>query len=72
MNRVRELVSVGAAFGVNCTSNLKEHLVAAETVGISQEEVAEIAKLAAFIKERAASHVGRLVRTPEKEGQAKA
>ena len=70
-NRVRELVSVGAAFGVNCTSNLKEHLVAAETVGISQEEVAEIAKLAAFIKERAASHVERLVRTPE-EGQAKA
>ncbi len=72
MNRVRELVSVGAAFGVNCTSNLKEHLVAAETVGISQEEVAEIAKLAAFIKERAASHVERPVRTPEKEGQAKA
>ena len=70
-NRVRELVSVGAAFGVNCTSNLKEHLAAAETVGISQAEVAEIAKLATFIKERAASHVERLVRTPEKKGQAK-
>lgn len=62
-NRVRELVSVGAAFGVNCTSNLKEHLAAAETVGITQEEVAEITKLAAFIKERAASHVERLVKS---------
>ena len=72
LNRVRELVSVGAAFGVNCTSNLKEHLAAAETVGISQEEVAEIVKLAAFIKERAASHIERLVRTPEEEGQATA
>jgi len=72
MNRVRELVSVGAAFGVNCASSLEEHLAAAATVGISQEEIAEIAKLAAFIKERAASHVERLVRTPEEEGQAMA
>ena len=73
VNRVGELVSVGAAFGVNCTSNLMEHLAAAETVGISQEEVAEIVKLAEFIKERAASHVERLVRSPEEEdGQATA
>ena len=71
MNRVRELVSVGAAFGVNCTSNLKQHLAAAETVGISQVELKEIAKLAAFIKERAASHVERLVGTPKEQGQAK-
>jgi AhpD family alkylhydroperoxidase len=71
-NRVRELISVGAAFGVNCTSNLKQHLAAAATVGISQEEITEIAKLAAFIKERAASHVDRLVRAPEEEGQATA
>jgi AhpD family alkylhydroperoxidase len=72
MNRVRELVSVGAAFGVNCVSSLDEHLAAAATVGISQEEITEIAKLAAFIKERAASHVNRLVRAPEEEGQAMA
>ena len=71
MNRVRELVSVGAAFGVNCTSNLKQHLAAAETVDISQEEVKEIAKLAAFIKERAASHVERLIGALEEQGQAK-
>ena len=60
-NRVRELISVGAAFGVNCTSNLEAHLAVAET-----------AKLAAFIKERAASHVERLVRTPEEKDQATA
>ena len=72
MNRVRELVSVGAAFGVNCTSNLKQHLAAAESVGISPQEVAEIATLAAFIKERAASHVERLVGMPQEENPAKA
>ena len=71
-NRVRELISVGAAFGANCTSSLEAHIAIAETVGISQEEIAEIAKLAAFIKERAASHVERLVRMPEKEYRATA
>ena len=72
MNRVRELVFVGAAFGVNCTATLEEHLAVAETVGISHQEVAEIAKLAAFIKERASSHVDRLVRTREEKDQATA
>ncbi len=72
VDRVSELVFVGAAFGVNCTSNLKEHLATAETVGISQEEIAEIVKLAEFIKERATSHVERLVKTPEQVEQAKA
>jgi AhpD family alkylhydroperoxidase len=70
-SRVKELVSVGAAFGVNCVSNLKRHLAAAETVGISQEEVAEIVRLAAFIKERAASHVERLVGMREEDDPAK-
>lgn len=60
-SRVRELVSVGAAFAVNCVSNLEKHLAAAGTVGVSREDVAEIVKLAAFIKERAASHADRPV-----------
>jgi AhpD family alkylhydroperoxidase len=72
MNRVRTLVSVGAAFGVNCTSNLEQHLGAAENVGISPQEVAEIATLAAFIKARAAAHVERLVGMPQEEISAKA
>ncbi|MFQ5539525.1 MAG: carboxymuconolactone decarboxylase family protein [Candidatus Binatia bacterium] len=59
-NRVKELVSVGAAFAVNCVSNLKEHLGAAEAMGISQEDIAEILNLSRFIKEKGASHVERL------------
>ena len=58
-NRIKTLVSIGAAFGVNCASSLEQHR--AEAGGISQDEIATIAKLAAFIKRRAASHVERLV-----------
>ncbi len=60
-NRIRVLVSIGAAFGVNCVSSLEQHLAEAEAVGISQDEIETIVKLAAFIKRRAASHVERLV-----------
>lgn len=70
-DRMKELVSVGAAFGVNCVSSLKRHLAAAETVGVSQEEAAEIVRLAAFVKERARSHVERVVGIQEEEDPAK-
>lgn len=66
-NRIKTLVSIGAAFGVNCVASLEQHLVEAEAVGISQDEIAAIVKLAAFIKRRAASHVERLVSPAEKE-----
>ena len=59
-NRTRELVFIGAAFGVNCVSSLKHHLDASKTVGITQEEAAEVAKLAVFVKQKAASHVERI------------
>ena len=59
-NRDTELVSIGAAFGVNCVSTLEDHLAAAATVGISQEEIEQIVRLAMMIKRRAASHVERL------------
>jgi AhpD family alkylhydroperoxidase len=65
-DRVRELISIGASFGVNCVSSLKTHLEAAESVGISQEDVTTIVKLSAFIKGKAASHVERLAETVEK------
>jgi AhpD family alkylhydroperoxidase len=55
--RVGELVSVGAAFAVNCTSSLEQHLVAARSVGISRNEIRAVLKLAAFIKKMAALHV---------------
>jgi len=71
-DRVRELLAVGVAFSVNCTTSLKKHLKAAETVGISAEEISEIVTLARFIKGMAASHVEKLVEaldteTPERD-----
>lgn len=60
-NRINTLVSIGAAFGVNCASSLEQHLAEADAAGISQDEIATVVKLAAFIKRRAASHVERLV-----------
>jgi AhpD family alkylhydroperoxidase len=64
--RVKELVCIGAAFGVNCVSTLKAHLEAAESVGISHDEITMIAKLSAFIKGKAASHVEHLVESLDK------
>lgn len=61
VDRTQALVFVGAAFGVNCVTSLEHYLAKAESAGVSQEEITEITKLAAFIKERAASHVERLV-----------
>ena len=60
-SRQTELVAVGAAFAVNCVASLEAHLAAAGAVGVTQDEITQIVKLAAFIKERAASHVERLV-----------
>ncbi len=52
--RIKTLVSIGAALGVNCVASLDQHLAEAEAAGISQEDMAKIVKLAAFIKRRAA------------------
>ena len=70
-NRVKELVSVGAAFGVNCVLSLEQHLTAAANAGVSQEEIAKIVRLAAFIKGRAASHVERLAGISGEEDEEK-
>jgi AhpD family alkylhydroperoxidase len=77
--RIRELVSVGAAFAVNCTSSLERHLKAGQRVGIAEEEIQEVVGLAAFIRRMAASHVERLVgmtqvdeAAQKREGPAKA
>ncbi|MFQ6022633.1 MAG: carboxymuconolactone decarboxylase family protein [Acidiferrobacterales bacterium] len=66
-NRMQVLVSIGAAFGVNCVTTLEKYLAAAETVGLSQDDIAEIVKLAAFIKDKAISHVERRVGLMEEE-----
>ncbi len=64
-DRVKELVCIGAAFGVNCVSSLRIHLDSAERVGISHDDIGTIVKLSAFIKGKAASHVERLAEKPE-------
>jgi len=60
-DRIKTLVSIGAAFGVNCVTSLEQHLAAADAVGVSHEDIVKVTRLAAYIKKRAASHVERLV-----------
>lgn len=67
LTRARELVSVGAAFAVNCVATLERHLAAAKAVGISQEEITTIVQLATFIKGKAASHVEHLLGVVEEK-----
>ena len=57
---------IGAAFGVNCVSSLKAHLEAAESVGISHDDITMIVKLSAFIRGKAASHVEHLAESLDK------
>lgn len=45
-SRAKELVSLGAAMGANSVGCLEKHLAAAEAVGITQEDIAEIVRLA--------------------------
>ena len=66
--RIKELVAVAAAFAVNCTTNLERHLAAARTLGITDDEIDEVTKLATFIKDKAASHVEKMVAV-EKHGE---
>ena len=63
--RIEELVCVAAAFAVNCTASLDRHLKASQRVGIAEEELGEVARLSAFIKKMAASHVEKLAGVAE-------
>ncbi len=60
VSRVEALASLGVAFAVNCQSSLEHYLAAAQTAGVPQDDISQIVELAAFIKEKAASHVERL------------
>ncbi len=66
-NRIEALVSVGAAFAVNCTSSLEHSLAAAEAAGVTEHDMMQVVKLAAFIKHKAALHVERRVGMTEQE-----
>ncbi len=67
MSRIKALTSIGAAFAVNCVANLEYYLSEAERAGVSQDEITTIVKLADFIKQKAASHVDRLVGMTEED-----
>jgi len=65
-NRITELISIGAAYAVNCTTSIRKHLDAAKSLGIGQEDVIEIIKLSTFIKGRGAYHVEKY-QPPERD-----
>lgn len=59
-NRINVMLVIGAAFGVNCTSTLQKYLELAEMSGLSPDDITIIARLAKYIKGKAAVHVERL------------
>ena len=64
-DRVAELLSVGAAYAVSCTEALERHLSAAREGGITEEELQEVFKTAAFIKDKADHHIRKLAKCEE-------
>lgn len=64
--RIRELVSIAAAFAVNCTASLEKHIADSRTAGISEEEVTSVLDAAVFIKGEAAHYVSEIVKLEAK------
>ena len=60
-SRMTELVSVGAAFAVNCTSSLEKHLAAARDIGVADDEIEAVLDLSRFIKGKADSLCCKLI-----------
>ena len=59
--RITELVSIAAAFAVNCTSNLEKHIAAALAIGITEYEIySVIMRVALGVKGEAASYVDQI------------
>lgn len=67
VDRLGALVGLGAAFAVNSTDCFEQLSPLAEAQGVSQAEIADIVKLTRFIKDKAASHVERLVGAPAED-----
>jgi AhpD family alkylhydroperoxidase len=67
--RIKELVSIGAAFAVNCTSNLERHTAAARSVGITDDEISSVLDAALFIKGEAAFYVDQIAKLKERNIQ---
>jgi AhpD family alkylhydroperoxidase len=67
--RIQELVSVAAAYAVNCTTNLKRHMAAARAVGITEEEIEAVLHAASFIQGEAAHYVDQIVKLKRKSDE---
>jgi AhpD family alkylhydroperoxidase len=63
--RNKALVSISAAFAVNCVSSLKEQITAAKEAGIDEKDLDAAISLSSFIKAMATSHVERLINPNE-------
>jgi AhpD family alkylhydroperoxidase len=59
--RITELVSIAAAFAVNCTSSLEKHIEAARSIGVADDEIQSVVDLGRFIKGEADSYCCKLV-----------
>jgi len=58
--RMTELVSIAAAFAVNCTSSLERHIAAAKDVGIHSDDIKSTLDAALVVKGQAATYVDRV------------
>jgi AhpD family alkylhydroperoxidase len=67
--RIKELVSVAAAFAVNCTTNLKRHMTAARALGITEGEIESVLHAASFIQGEAAHYVDQIVKLKRKSDE---
>ncbi len=59
-NRIRELISVGAAIGANCHSCLQYHVAKAREQGLSDDEVAEAIEVGRAVRKGAQGSMDRL------------
>ena len=69
VTRIQELVSVAAAFAVNCTTNVKRHIELARSIGITESEIESVLDAASFIKEEAAHYVEQIVKLEKKSDE---
>jgi AhpD family alkylhydroperoxidase len=59
--RMKELVSVGAAYAVSCTASLENHIAAARFQGVADDEIEAVVGLARFIRGQADSLCCKLI-----------
>lgn len=59
-SRTEAMVALAAAFAVNCTTSVEEHIGAARSAGVTDEEIDSILRMAGLVRGKAVSHVERI------------